>query len=236
MMYNKKNSYFLKCLDLESMGFILTDTDNEMYQFRKTKNGITIFLDVIIISNKFYGTGSWLVFDEIESSIDNLLDKYQIEDVKRYPMTIVFNKLQTQDYNQLYMDAKRVSFDNKGRIMEVAGVVKKHINQVFMPLWEKYSDWQFVNDEIINKLSIDKLSDYISGVSIHFKVLMIMKKCNNPAYQEYLNNQLKALLELSESELGKIQAEQYFNDSFFWRKQYEMMLEMDAELRKIRLH
>jgi hypothetical protein len=230
MTYKENNSYFFKCLDLESLGFILIDTDDEMYQFKKTENKITVFLDVIVISNKLHGVGSWLVYDEIESLIDSFMIKYQIEDVKRYPMTINFYKLR-QGYSYMF-EAYNTSFENKEKISLVSDMVKKYIYEDFMPLWEKYSDIQVVNDEIINKFPIDKLSDYISGVSMHFKVLMIMKKCNNQDYHEYLNNQLRALLELSESELGKSQAKQYFNDSLFWKKQYAMMLEMNTELKQ----
>jgi hypothetical protein len=230
MTYKENNSYFLKCLDLESMGFILIDTDDETYQFKKTDNGITIFLSVTLMSNKLYALYSWLVYDEIESMIDNFMDKYQIEDVKRYPMTINFYKFRL---GYSYMsEAYNTPFENKEKINGVSDLVKRNINEEFMPLWRKYGDLQVVNDEIINKFSIDKLCDYISGVSMHFKVLIMMKKYNNPAYQEYLKNQLKALLELSESELGKSQAEQYYNDSLIWKKQYEMMLEIDAELKQ----
>jgi hypothetical protein len=232
MTKTQRNEYYIECLGLDALGFKLTKVDEEEteYLFEKNTGEITVFLNFGIQKMRLQGTGIWLAFNEIENVIDSYRKKYQIGNKDPNPMTIVFNKLYPScDY---LSEIHEIPFDNEEKINEVAEVMKKHICKVFIPLWEKYSELKVVNEEIINKVPLDKLSDYISGISMHLKVLIIMKKCNNPAYQEYLDNQLKALLELSESALGKSQAEQYFNDSFFWEKQYKMMLEMDVELKQ----
>ncbi len=184
MTYKENNSYFLKCLDLESMGFTLIDADDETYQFKKTDSKITIFLSVTIMSNRLYGLNSWLVYDEIEALIDSLMNKYQIEDVKRYPMTISFYKLRLS-YSYMY-EAYNTSFENKEKINDVSELVKKNINDEFIPLWEKYADLQVVNDEIIEKIPQSELSNYIVG-KMSLKRLIIMKMCKNKNFDEYKN-------------------------------------------------
>ena len=184
MTYKENNSYFLKCLDLESMGFILVGTDDETYQFKKTENKITIFFSVTLMANKLYGLNSWLVYDEIESMIDSFMDKYQLKEVRRYPMTINFYKLRL-GYSYMF-EAYNTHFENKEKIDIVVKMTKKNINEEFMPLWEKYADMQVVNDEIIDKIPQMKLHEFISG-EMPLKKLVIMSICKNSKYDEYKN-------------------------------------------------
>jgi hypothetical protein len=186
MNTKEKNEYLIKCLGIEDIGFELIESDDDTsYTFKKSSNKITFFLNVIIISNKLYGMGTWLVHDEVEELISKCFLKHNIPNQGNYPMTITFNNLFPTS-SQEYRELDNIPFIDEEIISYIGMVAKIQIIENFTPLWEKYSDLQIINDELIDKIPQMQLAKYISG-EMPLKKLIIMRMCKNQNYTEYKN-------------------------------------------------
>ena len=75
---------------------------------------------------------------------------------------------------------------NHNNIPVIASLVNEYLSLCYEPFWEQYSDLQVVNDEIINKIENNKMTEYIPGSLMTWKKLAIMKVCKNPNYQVYV--------------------------------------------------
>ena len=64
-------------------------------------------------------------------------------------------------------------------------MVYEYLTEVYQPFWEKYSNLQVFNDEVIDKIDQFKLSNYIPFDSA-WKKMIIMKLCKNSNYQKYI--------------------------------------------------
>jgi hypothetical protein len=180
-----KKVYFLKCLGLDSLGFERVSMDNVgEYVFKKEHKKVSFYLFYDVISNKVNGMGAWVVYEEIEEIIKFYLLKHRINFNDNFPMSISFYKM--LPYNQNYSESCNIPLIDEEITSYVGMVMKEYIIEIFTPLWEKYSDLQVINDELIDKIPQMQLAKYISG-EMPLKKLIIMRKCKNQNYTEYKN-------------------------------------------------
>ena len=90
------------------------------------------------------------------------------------------------------------------------------IGKYFIPFWEKYSNLQYINDEIIDKVDQMQISKYFGTGLVQFKKLIIMKLCKNQNYDNYLN----WLLNLYKSK------EETMKDDQVWQSKYSLFKEL----------
>jgi hypothetical protein len=106
----------------------------------------------------------------------------------KFSTTIDFNKHTVSDFEIIWDSFKQFDdYDlstNKEMLEKFCGHYVKIIREYFIPFWEKYSDIQYINDEIINKVNEEDLNNYLPGMG-NFKKLIIMKICYNANYNEY---------------------------------------------------
>jgi len=82
--------------------------------------------------------------------------------------------------------------------------IMQHVYDYILPFFDKIPNLQSVNDQILNKIPEEEYADYIPGQT-NFKVLIIMKLCNNPKYESFKNWALEAYkrgAEMDESRYG----------------------------------
>ncbi|WP_158975052.1 hypothetical protein [Cellulophaga sp. L1A9] len=66
-----------------------------------------------------------------------------------------------------------------------------HIKKIDLPFFNKYPTIETINQEIINKVPEEGYFEWFPG-ELNFKVLIIMKLCNNLKYDEFKNWALNA--------------------------------------------
>lgn len=75
--------------------------------------------------------------------------------------------------------------------LKVKNIIFQHINTYILPFFDRVPSLQAVNDEILNKVSDKEYSNFIPGQT-NFKVLIIMKLCENPKYEGFKKWALEA--------------------------------------------
>jgi hypothetical protein len=183
---------FAEVLKIEELGFKYC----EDYQYygtvykKKTNDGI-VHLNVELLNNSFKRLGCFIEFPVVENLSEFLIRKFNISlnrGVYR-PITLSSSNIINPSENILsnYKKVKDDKIHLKAKnVQEVADMVYEYLTQVYQPFWEKYSSLQVVNDEIIEKVEQMKLSDYIP-FETPWKKMVIMKICDNPNYDNYIN-------------------------------------------------
>ena len=131
---------------------------------------------------------------EVESILNNLTEKHlnPVFDItKKFSSTISFNKHTVTDFDEVWGSFKKYRDVDLVTNPDVLDALCNHYIEVigkhFIPFWEKYSDLQYINDEIIDKVDQMQLSKYFGAGLVQFKKLIIMKLCNNKNYHNYLD-------------------------------------------------
>jgi hypothetical protein len=133
------------------------------------------------------GFHCWLEFIVVENLLTDLLFKHNLYVNQLFP-TIRLNEFTNKNFNKIW-DSFRGFRDydlsiDKEKLDALCQHYKETIAHHFIPFWEKYGSIQYINDEIINKVTEEDLNNYLPGMG-NFKKLMIMKICSNPNYNEY---------------------------------------------------
>lgn len=133
------------------------------------------------------GFQCWTEVTFAEDLLIKLLSKHNLHVKQLFP-TIWFNKFTVSNFKTVWDSFRQFDeYDlstNKQALADLCEHYKKTISQNFIPFWEKHSNMQYINDEIINKVPENDLDDFLSDMP-KFKKLIIMKLCSNPNYDEY---------------------------------------------------
>lgn len=187
-MQNHKAHILLK-EKLEEQGFSKIESpkysNSSYFMKQESDTKIYIMAGEMTQPNKFGGLGSWLALDNVEIPINTLLKKYKKETDFQFYHTLSFNRLLDGKIPVEYTNIiDNVKLTDDATINSVIEYMMHFIDTVYKPLWEKYSNLQVINDELIEKIPQMGLANYISG-QMHLKKMIIMKYCNNPKYEEY---------------------------------------------------
>ncbi|MCR4030173.1 MULTISPECIES: hypothetical protein [Flavobacterium] len=136
--------------------------------------------------------------------VENLLNSLIVKHINsladfsiKFSATIDFNKYTVSNFETIWDSFRQFDgYDlstNKEMLDKLCEHYKEVIERYFIPFWEKYSNIQYINDEIINKVPEEDLNNYISDMG-NFKKLIIMKLCSNPEYNNY-KDYLKTVVE-----------------------------------------
>jgi|GEM_PF-2600456 len=127
--------------------------------------------------------------------VENLLNSLIIKHINllsdfstKFSATVDFNKYTVSNFETIWDSFKQFdNYDlssNKEMLEKLCVHYVEIIKEYFIPFWEKYSNIQHINDEIINKVEEEDLNNYLPGMG-NFKKLIIMKICCNANYGEY---------------------------------------------------
>jgi hypothetical protein len=186
-MQNHKAHILLK-EKLAEQGFSKIESpkfDDSSY-FMKQEGDLKIYLwsPEMVSPKKFQGIGLWIALDSVELLISKIQKKYDKNIESSYFKTVSFNKLYSDLPDEYRNIVNNVILVDDEIIKSVIDYMMHFIDTVYKPLWEKYSNLQVINDELIEKIPQMGLANYISG-QMHLKKMIIMKYCNNPKYEEY---------------------------------------------------
>jgi len=207
-MNSKEETVLLikKHLNLEERRFnifINKIDENEICYIRVFEEAKYILSLTIIKKDFLRGCGGWLYLSKVEDLLQPLLIKYNFLnsfelDERTLIRPIIHNEQSVKILNQ----AQETQLNTEEDIEKVAGMMWQYIEAVFIPFWEKYSDLQVVNDEIIDRIPDNQITDYLPSYA-SFKKMIIMKLCKNTNYEEYkswLYNGLKKRYEEGRNE------------------------------------
>ena len=188
-------------LNLERLGFEkCTDYEHYGQVYKMKYNDATVYVDFMLLKGKFHGISAHLCFEIIENLSKKLIEKFNINlnqgiDIR---MTITPTKLIPNIESAFKKNQKaQKNYLKPENIQEIANLAYEYLIEIYQPYWEKYSSLQVVNDEIIDGIHDDKITDYLP-IFASFKKLMIMKMCNNSKYNEYIDWIYNALKERNE--------------------------------------
>ena len=106
-----------------------------------------------------------------------------------FSTTIDFNKYTVYDFEMIWDSFKQFDNYDLSTNKEILDKLCEHysnvIKQYFIPFWKKYSNIQYINDEIIDKVDQMDLADYFGIGLVQFKKLIIMRICKNQRYDSY---------------------------------------------------
>jgi hypothetical protein len=138
---------------------------------------------------------SWIIFEDVTSILFRILEQSNIQFVKSFfsgtdsiclmsfpDLNKDQNFLAAKPNNLILYDGGKVLVEN---VKEIATEIYNCIIENHSPFFEKASNLQVVNDEIIDKIPHMELHKYIPGQYMNMKKLIIMKLCDNPNYDEF---------------------------------------------------
>lgn len=138
---------------------------------------------------------SWIVFEEVSKILFSILKQKGAHFTDSYfsgtdsnCVTSIphFDKNQNwlipKDNNLVLFQHRQIEIKN---VKQTAEEVYEYLRTYHFPFFERVSSLQVVNDEIINKVPKEEYGNYIPGRFMNAKVLIIMKLCNNPRYNEF---------------------------------------------------
>lgn len=171
--------------------------------------------------NKILGGGfqCTLQLKQIECILLPLMAKY-LNHAPELQTTIWFNNFTDSKCDEVWDSFKKYRDIDLATNPEVLDALCDHYIEVigkhFIPFWEKYSNLQYINDEIIDKVDQMQISKYFGTGLVQFKKLIIMKLCNNKNYDNYL----EWLLNLYKSK------EDTMKDDQEWQSKYSLFKEL----------
>jgi hypothetical protein len=144
--------------------------------------GVISYPKSMIVSG---GYQCWLEVSEVEEILHNLKIKHNIHYQELNP-TIRFDTYTDSKCDEVWNSFKKYRDIDLATNPEVLDALCDHYIEVigkhFIPFWEKYSNLQYINDEIIDKVPDNQIHHYLSGMT-PFKKLIIMRICNNKDYE-----------------------------------------------------
>ena len=146
--------------------------------------GITEYPKSMIVQG---GYQCWLENIEVEELLHNLSKQNKLHYQELNP-TIWFNNYTVSNSDEVWDSFKKYWDIDLITNPDVLDALCNHYIEVigkhFIPFWQKYSDLQYINDEIIDKVDNDEIHHYLSGMT-PFKKLIIMRFCKNKEYEIY---------------------------------------------------
>lgn len=140
-----------------------------------------IILAFSLKNNAFVQTNSFISFNSVTSILG------QFVSIKTdFIEEIVKNYYIKKEWPKLMNDLCALPLKTKADIEIFKSNISEHVDQFILPFFNKIPNLQAVNDEILNKVPQNEYTKYIPGET-NFKVLIIMKLCGNPKYEEFKN-------------------------------------------------
>ncbi|WP_406843887.1 hypothetical protein [Flavobacterium soyae] len=134
------------------------------------------------------GFHCWTEVTIVENLLIELLSKHKLYVKQLFP-TIYFDEFTNTDFKGVWDSFKQFDNYDLSTNKEILDKLCKHysnvIKQYFIPFWKKYSNIQYINDEIIDKVDQMDLTDYLGVGLVQFKKLIIMRICKNQRYDSY---------------------------------------------------
>ena len=147
--------------------------------------GVISYPESMIVSG---GYQCWVEVSEVEEILHNLKIKHNIHYQELNP-TIWFDTFTDSKCDEVWDSFKKYRDIDLATNPDVLDALCDHYIEVigkhFIPFWEKYSNLQYINDEIIDKVDQRNLYHYFGVGLNHFKKLIIMKLCKNTQYLAY---------------------------------------------------
>lgn len=168
-------------IELENLGFTEFEHRIAFYTFRAQKSiGELSYLLSFHLSTKGISL-SYVYGDIMVNPVNKILNQF-IPDLSDNNELITL-----KNYNNggELKDFEKINEHLKGKDIEgYITAIMEHIKKVDFPFFTKYPDMKTINEEILNKVPESEYNNYIYGKK-NFKVLIIMKLCNNPNYQNF---------------------------------------------------
>lgn len=186
----RQNQLLIKYLDLGQHGFkcVFEDDRDRGNRFVKRYNDSNAYIEFKIFRNKFFGLLCWIENISVESIMNDLLIQLDFKSDYR-PQTLSSGPFISQTIKNGYkkhLDVQEVDLTTEDQIQNTALKIWDVIQDLYMPFFEKYTNLQTINDEIINRVTHLETAEYIN-LYMPFKKMIIMKLCKNPDYGDYSN-------------------------------------------------
>jgi len=174
------------CISKLDNGYIRTN-DFPDYQniLVKKINQSCFYLQFDIIKNKICYVGGNISFKIVEDFISDLEKKYSLKNQLIFTLGTFELNNKSDKAKLLQLKVEELPIVSKN-LDEIATRILEYINYIYGDYMQKYSVLQTVNDELIDKVDQMQLSEYIP-YQMPLKTMIIMKLCNNPKYEEYVN-------------------------------------------------
>jgi len=174
------------CISKLDNGYIRTN-DFPDYQniLVKKINQSCFYLQFDIIKNKICYVGGNISFKIVEDFISDLEKKYSLKNQLIFTLGTFELNNKSDKAKLLQLKVEELPIVSKN-LDEIATRILEYINYIYGDYMQKYSVLQTVNDELIDKVDQMQLSEYIP-YQMPLKKMIIMKLCNNPKYEEYVN-------------------------------------------------
>lgn len=134
------------------------------------------------------GFHCWTQVTIVEDLLFDLIVKHGLHRQQLFP-TIWFNEFTIKNFNEIWDSFRQFNgYDlstDKEKLDALCQHYKEVIVQHFIPFWEKFSDIQYINNEIIDKVDQMNLANYFGVGLMSFKKLIIMRICRNQKYDTY---------------------------------------------------
>jgi len=190
------DTLFRKHLDVESLGFAEFDFKQGNHAGivkRRRNDGLVDILNY----NYFVHGGDWSISNvflsrvtlhRVDAIIKSLALPEDLHEIDRGAV-VAFPGYDKRPY--LLDPILKLKFgDNdsfsEDQLIEAARFMHKYIVTHILPFFDKITSLQAVNDYIIEGAPPEALSGYIPGAFMYAKKLVIMRLCDNPKYNEYV--------------------------------------------------
>jgi len=176
-----KKIFSLIQVELEKLGFTEFSYRPHNYLFDAKKNigEITYLLSFHLTSKSI--SLSYVYGDIMINPVNKILNQF-IPDLsdnnERVTLTNHENGGNLEDFKKINEHLK-----SNDTSVYIAAIIE-HIKKVDLPFFAQYPTIETINQEIINKVPENDYADYIHSEK-NFKVLIIMKLCNNPKYDNF---------------------------------------------------
>jgi hypothetical protein len=182
MVYNKES--FNKHINA-----IIPDRFNRVETYCMFQKEIHNHMEIIYYSHRDYfphgvyieGASAEIVFPEVESILNSLLDKYNIQ--QRYGNCTIhaaLHNIEGIDYSKFNIE---IHDDESFQI--VAAEIKKIVKYGAMPFFEKYDTLEKVADLLADKTP-EEIVPYIQGAILFPKTILILKIAKHKRFEEKL--------------------------------------------------
>lgn len=124
-----------------------------------------------------------------------------------YEAIVVNNDLykNKENWTKIFKELGALPLQTPLNIQKFENKIIDHVDSYILPFFQKFSNLQDVNDKILNLLPKEEYANYIPGQT-NFKVLIIMKLCNNSKYNDFKEWALSAYkkgVEMNATRYGK---------------------------------
>ncbi|SDE76535.1 hypothetical protein [Cellulophaga baltica] len=191
-----KKVFSLVQVELEKLGFseFTYRPHNYLLDAKKNVGELTYILSIHLSSKGI--SLSYVYGDIMINSVNKILKQF-IPDLSDNNELIT---LKNCDIDGKQEDFKKINEQLKTKNTgDYIMAIMDHIKKIDLPFFNKYPTMETINQKIINKVPEEDYFEWFPGVAI-FKILIIMKLCDNSKYEEYKNKRVKVYLSFVEKQ------------------------------------